>query len=125
MGVIFAVAVGGALGALGRYFMSSYITKLLGSGFPYGIFAANLLGCFLMGIAATLIAGKLAVSPEMRALLTVGFLGAFTTFSTYALDIVTLYDRGQLMSVVVYALGSMILGVTALLAGMMIAKGWT
>ena len=92
MKVLFAIAAGGALGAIGRYVAISAIGQLFGSGFPYGTIVVNVFGSFALG---TLIEGMTLIwSPnnEFRAFLIVGLLGSFTTFSAFSLDVVTLIN---------------------------------
>ncbi|MEO1013695.1 MAG: CrcB family protein [Pseudomonadota bacterium] len=110
-----AVAAGGAVGALARYGVARAATSL-GATWPAGTFIANVSGSFLMGV----LVGSLLSRPEAnfaRAFLAVGFLGAFTTFSTFSLDVVNLIRDRSMMAGGVYALGSLIAGVLALIAG--------
>ena len=90
-----AVAGGGAIGSLARYWMAGALQSP-NSPFPYGIMIVNILGGFLMGVVVELGALKLNMSPELRAFLTVGVLGGFTTFSTFSLDTVLLIQRDEL-----------------------------
>ena len=83
---ILAIAGGGALGALGRFWVSTGVYRLLGRDFPWGTLAVNTLGSFLMGLLFVLFVERLAAAPEVRAALLVGFLGAFTTFSTFSME---------------------------------------
>lgn len=109
------VALGGALGAMGRYGLMSLIGRRFGDVFPYGTLAANVLGSFAMGVLIALLARYLPpMQQEIRALLAVGFLGAFTTFSTFSLDVVVLYERGQWAAAVAYIILSVVLCVAAL-----------
>ena len=87
MQMILAIAAGGAVGAVLRHYLNSFAATLLGTGFPYGIFAANILGSFLMGVLIVYFALAGEGTQTMKAsFLTVGLLGAFTTFSTFSLD---------------------------------------
>jgi CrcB protein len=122
MKMIAAIAVGGAMGAVSRHYVAGHILKILGPGFPYGIFIVNILGSFLMGMAITAFALKFQTSPELRGLITVGFLGAFTTFSTYSMETVLLAERGDWSSAAFYAGGSVALGVMGLMFGTWIGK---
>jgi CrcB protein len=90
-----AIAVGGALGALGRYWVSNGIHALLGRGFPYGTLVVNLLGSLAMGWLYVLLVERLNVTPEVRGAIMVGFLGAFTTFSTFSLETLALLEQGD------------------------------
>ena len=95
---------------------------MFGPGFPLGIFVVNILGSFLMGLAITAFAVKFEASPELRGLVTVGFLGAFTTFSTYSMETVMLMERGQWLQVAAYTGGSVVLGVLGLMLGTVAGK---
>ncbi|GHF24602.1 putative fluoride ion transporter CrcB [Kordiimonas sediminis] len=122
MKMIAAIALGGALGAVSRHYIAAQVLKLLGPGFPAGIFFVNILGSFLMGVAITAFALKFESTPELRGLITVGFLGAFTTFSTYSMETVLLIERGDWGGVTLYTGGSVILGVLGLMAGTWIGR---
>ena len=116
--VILVIALGGALGSLARHFLSSGIYQLTGTAFPWGIFAVNVLGGFIMGVIVELGALKLSYSPEMRAFLTTGMLGGFTTFSAFSLDAALLIERGDWWSAALYIAGSTVLSIAALFAGL-------
>ncbi len=122
MNMVLAIAAGGALGAVGRHFVNVAMGSLLGMNFPWGTLTVNVLGSLLMGMLIHVMAVSWTVSPEMRALLTVGFLGAFTTFSTFSLDVVTLYERGEAVMSGLYVLVSVIASVGALFAGLRLAR---
>ena len=93
---IFAIAGGGALGALGRFWVSTGVYRVLGRDFPWGTLAVNTLGSFLMGLLFVLFIDRLAAGPEVRAAVLVGFLGAFTTFSTFSIETLALIEEGYL-----------------------------
>lgn len=123
MGTVFAIALGGALGAVGRYALSSQITQWMGPGFPWGILLVNIAGCFAMGVMAELGALTLNLSPEMRAFLTTGILGGFTTFSAFALDSAVMIERGDWMSTAFYVGASVVGSIVALFLGLAIVRG--
>ena len=93
---ILAIAGGGALGALGRFWMSTGVYRLVGRDFPWGTLAVNALGSFLMGVLFVLFIERLAVGSDVRAAVLVGFLGAFTTFSTFSVETLVLIEDGYL-----------------------------
>lgn len=117
MKTLIAIGLGGAVGALARHFFAGWLTRLAGGGFPWGIFAANVLGSFLMGMLIAFLAHVDGVPQAVRAFLAVGVLGAFTTFSTFALETVVLIERGQAVQAAGYVGGSVLLAVLGLLAG--------
>lgn len=124
MGTVFAIALGGALGAVGRYALSSQITHWIGPGFPWGILAVNVAGCFVMGVIAELGALTLNLSPEMRAFLTTGILGGFTTFSAFALDSAVMIERGDWGATVLYVSASVLGSIAALFLGLGVVRSF-
>jgi fluoride exporter len=131
-----AVTLGAIAGALSRYYLSLWVTKALGTGFPYATMLINLTGSFLMGLITTLIVERtLLISPEISLLITVGFLGSYTTFSSYELDTMNLLrefgwqtpttlSMTLLLAVkpIFYWLGSAILGFLCLYLGTIVAR---
>jgi fluoride exporter len=116
VGTLVQIAIGGALGALARFGTQSLALRLFGPAVPVGTLAANVLGSFLMGFAVAWL-----VDRDMARYLpfvAVGFLGAYTTFSTYALDALRLWERGEATLALGYVLGSVVLSVAACLAGL-------
>ncbi|MCL4186398.1 MAG: fluoride efflux transporter CrcB [Rhodobacteraceae bacterium] len=114
------VALGGAVGAAARYLTQAAALRLFGPGLPWGTFAANLAGSFLIGFLALWLAGRdlTRLSPFLVA----GVLGGYTTFSTFALDSVLLWQRGMQGAAAAYVAGSVILSIAAALAGMALAR---
>lgn len=121
-GVLLAVALGGAIGSLVRYFVAGAVQSASWPGFPWGIFVVNISGGFVMGVIVELSALKLQLTPEVRAFLTVGILGGYTTFSTFSLDSVMLIQRGAYLSASAYMAGSVILSIMALFAGLYLVR---
>jgi CrcB protein len=122
MKLLAAIALGGAIGALGRHFVAAGMVAWFGHGFPVGTLVVNVLGSFIMGALVETMALVWSPPLEMRALLTVGLLGAFTTFSTFSLDVVTLYQRGEAGPAAFYIAASFVLSVGALFAGMRLLR---
>lgn len=117
-----AVALGGAAGSVARYYSMQVVAGWLGSRFPWGTLAVNLAGSLVMGVMVALLASILPDHGTTRALLTTGFLGGFTTFSTFSLDLVVLMDRGELGAALAYGAASVVLGVVGLLLGRMLIR---
>lgn len=122
MNMLLAVAAGGALGAVARYYGAGYAGRLVGLDFPAGILVVNVAGSFLMGLLVESSALVWSPSPELRAFLAVGVLGAFTTFSTFSMDTVLLFQRGQVMGAALYVGLSVGLSVAALLLAMQMVR---
>lgn len=118
MKMLMAVALGGAMGAVGRYLVIGQVGQWFGTGFPTGTIVVNVVGSFVMGLFIELMALTWSPSPELRALLTVGFLGAFTTFSTFSMDVALLTERSHLGQAAFYILVSVALSIAGLFAGM-------
>ena len=118
LGILLAVALGGALGSLLRYFVAGAVQSATWPGFPWGIFVVNISGGFAMGLIVELSALKLNLTPEVRAFLTVGILGGYTTFSTFSLDSALLIERGDYSGAALYIAGSALLSIMALFAGL-------
>jgi fluoride exporter len=123
MGTVFAIALGGALGAVGRYALAGQVTHWIGPGFPWGILLVNVVGCFVMGVVAELGALTLNLSPEMRAFLTTGILGGFTTFSAFALDSAVMIERGDWLATGAYVAASVLGSILALFLGLGLVRG--
>jgi len=122
MRIPIAVALGGALGALARYLVVGRFEYWLGVGFPYGTLTANVLGSFLMGVSIELMALVWSPSPELRALLTVGVLGSFTTFSGLSLETLQLIGAGSPGQAALYLFASVVLSLIGIFAGMRIFR---
>ncbi|AEF54030.1 CrcB-like protein [Marinomonas posidonica IVIA-Po-181] len=116
------IAFGGALGALSRYGMTKWINTYWHHHFPFATMMVNLLGCVLMGVAFVVISEKMPSLEPYRPLVIVGFLGAFTTFSTFSLEIVSLIHMQAWLTALSYLLLSCILGVLGLAIGMALTR---
>jgi CrcB protein len=116
--MIAAVAVGGGLGAVCRYLLAGWVGHLVGTGFPWGIMIVNILGSMVMGVLTEAFALAWSAGPQMRAFLTVGILGGFTTFSSFSLDAVLLFNKGEYVAGLAYVLGSVVLSIIGLAGGL-------
>jgi CrcB protein len=123
MYMLLAIACGGALGALARHKVGSVAMLLFGSGFPYGTIIVNIVGSFLLGLLAGGLVFKFSLPQEARAFLMVGFCGAFTTFSAFALDFATLMERGNPTLAGVYVALSVVGAILAMFGGLTIMRG--
>ena len=121
-GMLGAIAAGGAFGAVARYLVMSWIGRLFGHGFPYGTLAVNVIGSFILAALVESMALAWSPSQEMRALLVVGTMGAFTTFSTFSLDVVTLAERGEMAAAGGYVLASVAVSVGAFVGGLWVMR---
>lgn len=117
------IALGGAAGAVARYGVNVGSVALLGHGFPYGTLIVNVVGSFLMGLVIAKFAQLQDISNDIRSLVATGFLGAFTTFSAFSLDFVTLWERGDAMQAFLYAIMSVVFSITALFLGLILVRG--
>lgn len=116
------IAVGGAFGATLRHFMNMLIGRIAGDGFPWHTMFINITGSFVMGLLISLMALRWNVSNEMRAFLTTGILGGYTTFSAFSLDFALLVERKTYLLAGAYALGSVVLSLVAIFAGLALAR---
>jgi fluoride exporter len=119
---ILLVAVGGATGSVARYLTGLAMTRLLGAAFPWGTITVNIVGSFVIGLLAEMLARKFSASAEMRLLLVVGFLGGFTTFSSFSLDTLSLFEKGQSLAAFVYIGASLVLALGAAFAGLALGR---
>jgi len=122
MNLVIAVAIGGAIGAVGRYLVSSFVIQQMGTQFPWSTLTVNIVGSLLMGILAEAMKLMWSPTPEIKTMLIVGILGAFTTFSAFSLDVVGLFDRGEFVSLISYVLLSFISCVFALVFGVFVVR---
>jgi len=109
---ILSIAFFGALGCLARYFLSGWVYDLFGRAFPYGTFAVNVIGAFLIGLIMEFSIRSVLISPTLRTALTIGFLGGLTTFSTFSFETFRLIEEGALL----HAFGNILLSVLSCLA---------
>jgi fluoride exporter len=119
------VGLGGFIGAIARFELARAIGALVESRFPWGTFAINVSGSFLLGVLGVIVAQKTAPDSEaLRLALGVGFLGAFTTFSTFEFETHALLDDGSWVMALANMIASLLLGLVAVRAGIVLAKAW-
>jgi len=116
------VGVGGFLGATARYALGGWIVDRVGAAFPYHTFLINVTGSFAIGVILTLLAGRLVADPAWRLFLVVGFLGGYTTFSSYTYEGLALLETGDWRGALGYVAGSNIAGLAATYAGIVLAR---
>ncbi len=117
-----AIALGGALGSVLRYAAVSYITPLVNHRFPFGTFIVNASGSFLIGVAYVLLVEKTTLPAEWRLFFITGFLGGYTTFSAFSLEVLQLWQTGHVMSAFFYASSSVVLGLLMAFVGMALTQ---
>lgn len=122
MNQIVAIASGGAVGAVLRYWVSTSVYAFSGRGFPYGTLAVNVLGSLVMGFLFVWLLERLSNDLTLRAFLLIGLLGAFTTFSTFSVETLNLIESGQLARALVNVLLSVVLCIAAAALGVLLAR---
>ena len=118
----FLIAFGGALGSIARYWVGSTISSRVGTRFPYGTFVINMTACIIIGFALTYLGKRADLNPMWRFLIPIGFVGAYSTFSTYEWETLSTLRSGALLLSALYAVGSLILGLAAVGAGSLLAE---
>jgi len=119
---ILLIMAGGALGAALRYASGVGLVRLLGKDFPYGTLFVNVFGSFLLGFFTVLLAQRVSISDDLRLALTIGLLGAFTTFSTFSLETVQLFEHGAYVKAAANIVLNLSLTILAVMLGMTLAK---
>ena len=116
------IAAGGAAGSLMRFMLSTGVHRVVGRDFPYGTLSVNIIGSLFMGLLYILLIERASVGVEWRALLLIGFLGAFTTFSTFSVETLNLLENGELIKAGVNVILSVLLCIFAAWAGMILGR---
>jgi CrcB protein len=119
------VFLGGGLGAMLRHGVNLATARLLGSAFPWHTFLINITGSLVMGLIAGWFALKAGASQDWRLFLTTGILGGYTTFSAFSLDAALLYERGELGHAAFYVVGSVVLSIAGLFAGLWLVRSFS
>lgn len=117
-----AIAIGGTLGCWARYAMTNLVQAIYGRDFPYATLSINVLGSFLMGFLFIETLERLTISPQLRIGILTGFLGGFTTFSTFAMETLLLAERGEAAKGLLYAGLSLVFGFLGAFGGAYIAR---
>lgn len=116
------ISLGAILGANARYLVGQWAAVQFGVTFPYGTLLVNVIGCFVIGLFYELGETRILITPELRLFVAVGFLGAFTTFSSFGNESINLLRSGDLLMGVVNIVGSNLLGLLAVVAGIALAR---
>ena len=124
MKILLMVAIGGAIGAVARQQSNQFIMRIFGGEFPIGTIFVNIFGSFIMGLLFELFTSKITISYEYRTLIFAGVLSSFTTFSSFALDVVLLAERNEYLSALIYIGGSVILSIGFLFLGLLSMRGF-
>ena len=116
------IAIGGSLGSIARYWVGSAIAGRLGTKFPYGTFVINVSACIIIGFVLTFLGKRAELNPAWRFLIPVGFVGAYSTFSTYEWETLSTLRTGAFALAALYAFISLFLGLAAVWCGSMLAE---
>ena len=116
------IGLGGFAGAIARYLVDGWVSGLTRGGFPWGTLAINTSGSFLLGLLAALTIDRSLLSPEIRGPVMIGFIGAYTTFSTWMLESSRLLEAGNWTAALGNVLGSVVIGLLAVFAGLMLGR---
>jgi len=116
------VGIGGFLGAIARFALGGYIANRMGIRFPYGTFVINISGSFFIGFILTILAQNAAISPNLRYLIPIGFIGAYTTFSTFEYETLRSVQDGQMLIAMAYVSSSVIAGFVAVWLGVVAGR---
>ena len=116
------IALGGAAGAIARYQVAAMIQARIPAGFPWGTFVVNTTGCVVMGVATVLLTERLVVHPNWRFLIPIGFIGAYTTFSTFELETFRAVTEGSWLIGAANVVGSVLAGYVALWLGVVLTR---
>lgn len=122
MKIFWAIAAGAAVGGVSRYYLASSLQQRLGAAFPWGTLVVNVTGSLLLGFLIRYALATPAISVELRALLTTGFCGGYTTFSTFSFETAALIEEGQYERAGAYVLGSVVLSLLATICGFILAR---
>src|SRR5919199_478552 len=120
--MIWYVAVGGAVGSMSRFLLGAYVQQRVGAAFPVGTLLVNVTGSLLLGFLLRYALATEAISPEVRALLTTGFCGGYTTFSTFSYETAALIEDGDYTRAAAYVVASVLVSLVGAFLGMVLAQ---
>ena len=118
------IFLAGGAGSIARYLLSGWVQRQTTESFPLGTLVVNVLGCFVLGFLAAAFSGRILIREEYRVMITIGFIGGFTTFSTFGLETFTLLDDGQFLRAVMNVVLSVAIGLLAVWFGYRLAQSW-
>lgn len=119
---VLIIFLGAGIGGVFRHLLNAWISRIVGTEFPWGILGINILGSLAMGAVIAWLASRDFSQPQLALFLTTGILGGFTTFSAFSLDVALLYERGEILQGAAYAAASVVFSVLALIIGMWMVK---
>ena len=120
--ILLSIAAGSALGGVARYLLTDMVQARSGGTFPFGTLVVNLVGCLLLGFIVEMVHDSASITPAVRALLTVGFCGGFTTFSTFSLEAVRAVEEGAVARAAIYLGTSVVAGILGIVIGTAVAR---
>ena len=120
----FFIALGGALGSLTRFWVGSAVANRFGTRFPYGTFLVNMTACVIIGFSLTFLGRRTELNPAWRFLIPIGFVGAYSTFSTFEWETFSTLQTGAFLSAALYVVLSCFLGLVAAWCGVMVARSF-
>jgi fluoride exporter len=124
MKLFWAIAIGAAAGGVSRFYLTVAMQQRFGDGFPWGTLLINVTGSLLLGFLIRYATATPSMPLELRLMLTTGFCGGYTTFSAYSYETAVMLENGSYARAAIYSLGSVLLGLLAVFAGFMIARGF-
>lgn len=116
------VAIGGSLGSLARFWVGSALASRMGTKFPYGTFIVNITACFILGFSIVFLGKRTELNPSLRYFIPIGFVGAYSTFSTFEWDTFSTLQLGAFLTAGLYVALSIVLGLAAVWCGVVIAR---
>ena len=121
---VIIVGFGGFFGSIFRYLIYLLSNNLIGYSFPFGTILVNVLGCFLIGLIYQIFSDTISLSDNLKLFMTIGFLGGFTTFSAFSLDVFLLYQSNSKLVAIIYIFITLVLSLLAMLGGMWIFRAY-